>query len=113
MGDGMGRDTYILKHNGGLCHERDLNHALSSMYHSPPRYVNPAPQKEATAIKYCSDGSGRDTYILYNSGGNHAQSGVSNPVEKSFVNSLRGDSFKKRVLPSRKIMFKKKDFHYF
>ena len=27
MGDGMGRDTYILKHNGGLCHERELNPA--------------------------------------------------------------------------------------
>jgi hypothetical protein len=25
MGDGMGRDTYILKHNGGLCHEREPN----------------------------------------------------------------------------------------
>jgi hypothetical protein len=23
--DGMGRDTYILKHNGGLCNEREPN----------------------------------------------------------------------------------------
>ena len=25
MSDGKGRDTYILKHNGGLCNEREPN----------------------------------------------------------------------------------------
>jgi hypothetical protein len=68
----MGRDTYIIKHNGGLCHERELNFIQSTRYPSPIRHTTPAPLKEATAIKYISDGSGRDSYILLDSGGNHA-----------------------------------------
>ena len=74
LSDGMGRDGYILRHNGGLCHERELNFSESTRFSSPLRYCNPAPLKETTAIKYCSDGSGRDSYILYNSGGNHVES---------------------------------------
>jgi hypothetical protein len=58
----MGRDTYIIKHNGGLCHERELNFIQSTRYPSPIRHTTPAPLKEATAIKYISD----------DSGGNHA-----------------------------------------
>jgi hypothetical protein len=50
------------------------------MYPSPTRFVPSSPLREATAIKYCSDGSGRDSYILYNSGGNHAFTGISLPT---------------------------------
>lgn len=43
--------------------------------------------KEATAFKYISDGSGRDSYVLINSGGLHAPTvyGKNN----QFVNTLR------------------------
>lgn len=72
--DGMGRDGYILRHNGGLCHEREPNFQESTWYISSPGQIGGLAsgllKKEATAIKYCSDGSGRDAYILYNSGGN-------------------------------------------
>lgn len=71
MSDGFGRDTYILKHNGGLCNEREPHFSESTRYASPAKYaITPAPLKDATALRYCSDGSGRDAYILYNSGGN-------------------------------------------
>lgn len=72
MSDGMGRDTYIIKHNGGLCSEREPNFRLSSRYYSPAKFMySPTPKKEAWSIKYTSDGSGRDSYILLDSGGNH------------------------------------------
>jgi hypothetical protein len=48
---------------------------------------SPAPRKEATAIDYRSDGSGRDSYIIHNSGGlknDYRQSG-----EKTFRDTLR------------------------
>ena len=43
--------------------------------------------KEATAFKYMSDGSGRDSYVLINSGGLHAPTiyGKNN----QFANTLR------------------------
>jgi hypothetical protein len=44
-------------------------------------------RKEATAFKYISDGSGRDSYILYNSGGLHVEYFPGNKHE--FAASLR------------------------
>ena len=74
MSDGMGRDSYILRHNGGLCSEREPHFAESTRYASPTKFLSPPPpMKEATALKYISDGSGRDSYILINSGGNHVE----------------------------------------
>lgn len=72
MSDGYGRDSYILKHNGGLCNEREPVFMESTRYLTPTRFAyTPAPRKEVWSIKYTSDGSGRDSYILINSGGNH------------------------------------------
>jgi hypothetical protein len=70
LSDGMGRDTYILRHNGGLCNEREPQFQESNRYQSAKPSVNYSAKKDATAIRYCSDGSGRDAYILHNSGGN-------------------------------------------
>ena len=82
--DGQGRDTYIIKNNGGLCVEPERAKMTSTHYPRTNLYVPPHPQynqilfkgnrKEATAFKYLSDGSGRDSYILINSGGLHAPS---------------------------------------
>ena len=70
MSDGMGRDSYILRHNGGLWNEAIRPYYESKMYTTEKIWCSPpAPLKEATSFKYISDGSGRDFYITYNSGG--------------------------------------------
>lgn len=45
-----------------------------------------------------SDGSGRDSYILTNSGGNHVKTSLGGTY-RAYENSLRADSAIKRVLP--------------
>jgi len=68
----MGRDSYIIRHNGGLCKERDPFFRESTRYPSPMKFLGtPAHRKTVWSIRYPSDGSGRDSYILINSGGNH------------------------------------------
>lgn len=70
MSDGHGRDSYILKHNGGMCNEGSRPFFETKMYSKEmPSQMPPAPFKAATSFKYISDGSGRDFYITYNSGG--------------------------------------------
>lgn len=44
-------------------------------------------RKDATAFKYVSDGSGRDSYVLINSGGLHATTVYGQ--KNMFANSLR------------------------
>lgn len=69
--DGLGRDMYIAYNNGGFWNRR-IPPGTSL---DPPTSVkqkftlNKFPAKEATSFRYYSDGSGRDAYILLNSGG--------------------------------------------
>ena len=91
MSDGQGRDTYILKHNGGLWNEAVRPFFESGMYvREKPSVMGPAPLKEATSFKYFSDGSGRDFYITYNSGGLEAPyvPGATRS-DNNFIHSLR------------------------
>ena len=67
--DGLGRDGYISYNNGGFWKD-NLKFAVNKPKYDYPHYSNfrsltrfPAP------FKYYSDGSGRDTYIIYNEGG--------------------------------------------
>jgi len=70
-GDGSGRDGYVVFGNGGL-------HELRNYEGSKPRepFINTksmprtrvAPKKDATAFDYVPDGSGRDSYIIFNFG---------------------------------------------
>jgi hypothetical protein len=55
-----------------------------------PSAMGPSPMKEATSHKYISDGSGRDFYITYNSGGLEAPyiPGTTK-AEHGFIKSLR------------------------
>ena len=109
--DGNGRDTYILKHNGGLCSQREPNYSESTRMTSPVRYsYAPAPKKEVFSLKYTSDGSGRDSYILINSGGNHVESVYGG--RKPFQQTLRRESFIKSVLPSARDSSRSRDFYY-
>lgn len=55
-----------------------------------PSCMGPAPLKEATSFKYLSDGSGRDFYITYNSGGLEAPYVPgANRSDQKFIMSLR------------------------
>lgn len=67
MGDGGGRDSYIVVSNGGLA-----NNEKKHMMWRPnkmPKSVNPKPYKMAAAKFYRSDGTGRDSYCVSNAGG--------------------------------------------
>ena len=66
LGDGSGRDSYIVFNNGGL---NELRQYRGSQYNgfnlganTPFKTVTPV--KEATAFDYTPDGSGRDSYII-------------------------------------------------
>ncbi|CAI2365958.1 unnamed protein product [Moneuplotes crassus] len=92
--DGQGRDSYILKNNGGLCSEPTRPVFKTTMYSKEfPNTVAPPPQKGATSFKYISDGSGRDFYITHNSGGLEAPyiPGTKHS-DSHFITSLRSGS---------------------
>lgn len=68
--DGSGRDSYINSNSGGF--SRFMPKQLIQKYSSYPRapvYNFKDLRKTSWAIKYKSDGSGRDSYIISNSGG--------------------------------------------
>lgn len=67
MGDGSGRDSYVVVNNGGLA-----NNDKRFMMWRPnkvPKKVDPKPYKLAAAVNYRSDGTGRDSYVVSNFGG--------------------------------------------
>ena len=72
LGDGSGRDFYIVGNNGGLTITKESHPLMPTGFRPPPSargVCAPSPQKEATVFDYISDGSGRDFYITHNSGG--------------------------------------------
>ena len=66
---------------------KSLRDAETALLAPPPVRAFNA-RKEATCFRYPSDGSGRDSYILYNSGGLHADY-VPGGQHHTFYNSLR------------------------
>ncbi|TNV82320.1 hypothetical protein FGO68_gene6982 [Halteria grandinella] len=102
----MGRDTYIQLNNGGLRKDKEFHGQLSSRFN--PDYVPkslPKPHKHTQAIRYVSNGSGRDAYILYNSGGNHPP-----PQNNIFQNTLR-DSPQRMIADPVFQRVRRSDFH--
>ena len=90
--DGTGRDSYIGFNNGGLSIAKILNpkEANTVLFTSPKKFVqrdSPSPRKDAKPFEYRSDGSGRDSYILANSGG-----------LKNKAHMMTGDKFFKATL---------------
>ena len=90
--DGTGRDSYIVNNNGGLSvprawNQRDAGTNLFSSNQTFAKRMSPSPRKEAKPFEYRSDGSGRDSYILANSGG-----------FKNKAFNLTGDKFFKATL---------------
>ena len=86
MGDGGGRDSYIITSNGGLTsHEKP--HMMRRTLKNP-KDNSLSPLKPSKPINYRSDGTGRDSYVIQNSGGLVSDyRGV--PVEQNFKSSLR------------------------
>lgn len=69
------------------------------IYRNQVKSLSPSPLKEATAVDYRSDGSGRDSYIIQNSGG--LKNNFRHTGEKFFKDSLRQNEYipYKRVKP--------------
>jgi hypothetical protein len=67
-GDGNGRDHYIVFNNGGLNEQRmygsDKKNGWKDTVHATQ--FRATPSKDATAINYTGDGSGRDSYVIFN-----------------------------------------------
>ena len=69
-GDGNGRDHYIVFNNGGLNEQRTYHGKETRVQWRDARIVGGsvgkvAPHKEAQALRYWGDGSGRDHHIIF------------------------------------------------
>lgn len=68
--DGDGRDGYIGYNNGGFWNTRiPPGTSFESTFPESTRYRLRSINRQVAPFKYYSDGSGRDSYILINSGG--------------------------------------------
>ena len=67
MGDGSGRDSYVVVNNGGLANS-DKKYMMWRPNKVPVR-LDPKPLKKVAALNYRSDGTGRDSYVISNNGG--------------------------------------------
>jgi len=66
--DGFGRDTYILSNNGGFLEKLDKVKSVEKFdINSNLHYCNT--RRNVAPLKYHSDGSGRDNYVLQENGG--------------------------------------------
>lgn len=89
--DGSGRDHFITNTNGGLAQGRIENFTQSTFFFKRNPHDNggsQSPRKDAVAIEYRSDGTGRDSYIVANSGG-LKNDYMGHIGERSFKDSLR------------------------
>jgi len=62
MGDGSGRDSYVILNNGGLA--ASDKRAMMWRPNKVPKQVSPKPYKMAPSHTYHSDGTGRDSYVI-------------------------------------------------
>jgi hypothetical protein len=90
--DGTGRDQFIIYNNGGFSIPKISNPMRGTAYmrmgNATPYKGSPSPRKEAMPVEYRSDGTGRDSYIVCNSGGLKQIFNKSH-VEQFFKESLR------------------------
>lgn len=83
-GDGTGRDSYIILNNGGLSKE-PKRHMMWQSMNRCKLDARPMASKPTPSLKYKSDGTGRDSYVIQNSGGliNDFRSSKADAVFKS------------------------------
>ena len=99
FGDGSGRDKYIIMNNGGLTTD-DKKFFIRESFRNTLRDHGPKPQKDAVSFKYHADGTGRDSYVISNSGGLISDYKGSRRADILFKANLRHQV--KPVLPSLK-----------
>jgi hypothetical protein len=96
--DGKGRDIYINHNNGGFWTQGVRTFAGKSMNNEvSSKYQFRAKSKNVPPFKYMSDGSGRDSYVIHESGG-----------LKRNLKSLNELSLKDFLRTNEKINFKPK-----
>lgn len=61
--DGYGRDSYINCNNGGLLKNTHIG-VKKEIFNSPRHFHMYSFKKDASSVKYRSDGSGRDSYVM-------------------------------------------------
>ncbi len=67
--DGLGRDTYISHNNGGYWPENTKQIYIVDKFDVPKHKYTGSLKKNVAPFKYYSDGSGRDSYVIHESGG--------------------------------------------
>jgi len=99
-GDGQGRDSYVFMGNGGLVAPgayttnppkigyQKVKKSTTLFMNQPIQKAYVAASKETTVFKYFGDGSGRDSYIITDSGGLIPKYSNKGP-QSNFYNSLR------------------------
>ena len=83
FGDGSGRDTYVVLNNGGLTHA-DKAHMMKRPFRNTTQNRDRTPLKNAVPLTYHSDGSGRDSYVIQNSGGLVNDYGITHKSDVKF-----------------------------
>ena len=63
--DGFGRDSYIHYNNGGLIHDGAKLNLISHRVLVPNKRTFYANKPETPTFRYYSDGTGRDSYVLF------------------------------------------------
>lgn len=90
--DGSGRDKYIWHNNGGLAASNLPKPELAVSSFRPKRMPSaPGPPAAVKTVRYASNGTGRDTYILRGCGGFEQQMTMYSP-KATFYMSLREQS---------------------
>lgn len=97
FGDGSGRDTYAVVSNGGLTNV-DKKYMMSRPFRNTfQNRIHASPLKDAVSFTYHSDGTGRDSYVISNSGGLVNDYGGSHRQDVRFKAHLRHNPY--QVLP--------------
>ena len=101
FGDGGGRDSYITVNNGGLS-SSDKQHMMKRPFRPTLRDKEreASPKKPVMPVNYHSDGSGRDTYVISNSGGLTKDYGITHAPDVHFRATLRDSP--RELVPWRK-----------
>ena len=99
FGDGGGRDTYVVTDCGGLMGREKVGMTRRPFKNTPfNRDAYNAPLKHVMPVNYHSDGTGRDTYVINNSGGLAHDFHGSTRSDVNFLAGLRVQQA--RVMPN-------------
>ena len=100
FGDGSGRDTYVVTDCGGLIGKDKVGMERRAFKNTAfNRDTFNSPLKHTMPVNYHADGTGRDTYVVSNSGGLALDFHGSSRSDVNFLAGLRKQS--NRNLPTK------------